>query len=277
MYSVNINGKFRLCVECLSDYLQRNTDRLSSDLASFSLFWPLGTRFAICALVPPLRRALLFPLSVSGLFSWRSISRRSEVQSKPSLSASQLKIVKYPPSNIFPYQGCGIQVPYRNVPGYCGMGSGTPMTATLGPPQGFCKGTWALQHWVHGTAFVTPSSEWSFQAVATGALSGLPCAPYCFSGPYWSACNFFLISVHGFQSSFSLCPKLLAFCSTALNTKWILCWLSPGLFTLHPDKCWLWQHPGFKVRIYIHSPPHGHIFSKPQIFSSASLCQPTQN
>lgn len=75
-----------------------------------------------------------------------------------------------------------------------------------------------------------------------------------------------LSSVCGFQSSFSLCPELLAFCSTALNTNWILCWLSLGLLTLHPDKCWLWQHPGFRVRIseiYIRSPQHGHIFSQP--------------
>lgn len=82
----------------------------------------------------------------------------------------------------------------------------------------------------------------------------------------------YLSSVHGFQSNVSLCPKLLAFCSTALNTNWVLCWLSPGLLTLHPDKCWLWQHPGFKIRkiqIYIHSPQH--IFSQPQIFSCTSL------
>lgn len=170
-----------------------------------------------------------------------------------------------------------MQGPYRSVPGW-GVGpSWQPLWALCKVSVRecwLCSAEYTAQPFLH-----LPLSD-PFKLLPQGLSQVFPVPLYYFSGPSWRAYNIFLISVHGFQSSFSLCPKLLAFCSTALNTDWILCWLSPGLLTLHPDKCWLWQHPGFKVRvteIYIHSPQHGHIFSQPQIFSSTSLCQAMQN
>lgn len=140
----------------------------------------------------------------------------------------------------------------------------------------------AARSCTHGTAFVTllsailsscchkgsPRSSLghtkSLQFLPLLSLSSLCLLEHFFAMLYASG---FLLDCFKYQL-YSLDPNA---CST--------------LFTLHPDKRHPWQHPGFKVRmiqIYLHSPQHGQIFhSSPkrqlQIFSSASLYQPTQN